>query len=464
MRKTFHHLLLATFFALLLTPTAWAGPTLTVLYKRESVQSAERTDTAVQAALLAFERELIEGGVEIIQPDAKTYAVLDKAAGAIVTFSADAGLSLLVDAVKTTRPNTGTDNAFAEVRMRARLFHGRQVLAAIAGSGQVGYRNGSEDKAFEVAADRAVKQLISKVLEKMENAPSINAAAQIDAGTIFSESPAASKLTVAKLPKPANKWALLVGVSDFSNVRKQNPGVGIDDLDGVKGDVALVKKTAIDLNIPESQIKVLLNQNATTSAVRAALKDLNAKTGPDDLVLFYIASHGMPKQEGISGFGFPVTFDTKLRDKSSIIDFEEIQSQLKSMPARKVMWVADTCHSGGATLGLPVIEISTRSIRLGKPVTGLSTRAATSGVGEKDLVVLTSAREDQVALEDGQNGLFTLKLAEALQKTRGTESIYKVYKDHLESQVPSRSRELDPGYSQQPAFAGSGKGAGITFN
>ena len=128
------------------------------------------------------------------------------------------------------------------------------------------------------------------------------------------------------------------------------------------------------------------------------------------------------------------------------------------------MWVADTCHSGGATLGLPVIEISTRSIRLGKPVTGLSTRAATSGVGEKDLVVLTSAREDQVALEDGQNGLFTLKLAEALQKTRGTESIYKVYKDHLESQVPSRSRELDPGYSQQPAFAGSGKGAGITFN
>lgn len=455
--------------ALVFSGTAWAGRTLTVLYKRESAQSAERTDTAVQAALISFERELIDGGVEIIQPDAKTYAVLDKAAGAIVTFSADAGISLLVDAVKTTRPNPGTDNAFAEVRMRARLFHGRKVLAALAGSGQVGFRSGSEDKAFEVAADRAVKQLIGKVMEKLESAPEIQAAAQVDLSTSATESAlskdgAQSAASVTKLPKPANKWALLVGVSDFSNVRKQNPGAGVDNLPGVAGDINLVRKTVLDLNVPANQIKVLLDKDATTASLRAALRELNAKTGPDDLVVFYIASHGMPKQEGISGFGYPVTYDTRFNDKASVIDFEEIQAQLKSMPARKVLWIADTCHSGGATIGLPVVEISTRAIRLGKSVTGLSTRAATRGIEDKDLVVLSSAREDQVALEDGQNGLFTLKLSEALTSTRGADSIYKIYKDYLEVQVPARSRELNPGYSQQPAFAGSGKGGGITFN
>ena len=459
MLKTLNHWLLTSFCALFISQYAWAAPTLTVLYKRESAQSATRTDTAVQAALLAFERELIDGGVEIIQPDAKTYAVLDQAAEVIVTFSADAGLSLLIDIVKTTRDNPSTDNAFAEVRMRARLFHGRQVLAAIAGNGQVGFRRGSEDKAFEVAAERAVKQLVGKVLEKLEHAPNTPASAAIDNSPLSAET-----IQTTKLPKPTNKWALIVGVSDFSNVRKQNPGVGIDDLAGVKGDVALVKKTALELRIPESQIIVLLNRDATTNAVRSALKDLSTKTGSDDLVFFYIASHGLPKQEGVSGFGFPVTYDTKLREKSTIIDFEEIQSHLKSMPARKIIWVADTCHSGGATLGLPVLEISSRSVRLGKPSTGLSTRAATQGFTEKDMVVLASAREDQVALEDGENGLFTLKLSQALQKTRGTDTIYKIYKDHLESQVPARSRELDPGYSQQPAFAGSGKGAGITLN
>ena len=106
---------------------------VTVLYKRSSDQSMPRTDTAVQAALTAFERELIDRGVEVLQPDAKTYAILDKAPDTIVTFSADAGLSLLVDAIKTSRPNPGTDNAFAEVRLRARLFHGRNVLSSVAG-------------------------------------------------------------------------------------------------------------------------------------------------------------------------------------------------------------------------------------------------------------------------------------------------------------------------------------------
>ena len=114
-------------------------------------------------------------------------------------------------------------------------------------------------------------------------------------------------------------------------------------------------------------------------------------------------------------------------------------------------------------MGLPVVEISSRGVRLGKAVSGLSTRAATMGTDEKDLAVLSSAREEQVALEDGENGLFTLMLAEGLLKTKGEESIYRVYKSHLEAQVPERSRQLDPGYSQQPTFARSGRGDSIRF-
>jgi hypothetical protein len=427
---------------------------VTVLYKRSSEQSMPRTDTAVQSALSAFERELIDRGVQVMQPDAKTYAVLDRAPDTIVTFSTDAGLSLLVDAIKTSRPNPGTDNAFAEVRLRARLFSGRQVLSSLAGSGQVGYRLGSEDKAYEIAAERAVKKLVDAVMGKLEQAPRTSAPAKLN------EVP---ELNATALAKPAKTWGLLVGVANFSNVRKLNPRAGVDDLKGVTGDVALVKKTLRQLNVPDNQLKVLADSDASTAALRSALRDLSAKAGPDDLVVFYLASHGMPKQEGISGFGYPVTYDTKFSDKSSIIDFEELQSLLKALPAKRVLWIADTCHSGGATLGLPVVEISSRGVRLGKAVTGLSTRAATTGTDEKDFAVLSSAREDQVALEDGDNGLFTLMLANGLLNTKGAESIYRVYKSHLEQQVPERSRQLDPGYSQQPSFARSGKGDAIRF-
>ena len=450
-RRVFQILVVA--LAAMFTASVFAQ-SVTVLYKRSSDQSMPRTDTAVQAALTAFERELIDRGVEVLQPDAKTYAILDKAPDTIVTFSADAGLSLLVDAIKTSRPNPGTDNAFAEVRLRARLFHGRNVLSSVAGSGQVGYRLGSEDKAYEIAAERAVKKLVEAVMSKLEQAPRTSGPAKIDA---------VPDIKAAAMPKPAKTWGLLVGVSNFSNVRKLNPRAGVDDLRGVKGDVALIKKTLKELNVPESQIKVLADSEATTAALRNALRDLGAKAGADDLVVFYLASHGMPKQEGITGFGYPVTFDTRFSEKASIIDFEEIQGLLKALPSKRVVWVADTCHSGGATLGLPVVEISSRGVRLGNAVSGLSTRAATMGTDEKDLAVLSSAREEQVALEDGENGLFTLMLAEGLLKTKGEESIYRVYKSHLEAQVPERSRQLDPGYSQQPTFARSGRGDSIRF-
>ena len=455
-RPASHRLLSPLLAGLLLAglPLWSSAQTVSVLYKRDSEQSIVRTDTAAQAALVGIERELIERGAELIQPDAKTYAILDKAPGTIVTFAADAGLSLLIDAVKTVRPNPGTDNAFAEVRLRARLFQGRKILASLTGNGQIGFRLGSEDKAFEAAADRAARQLVNPLWAKLEDAPKIAAAAKLDIEP--------TQVVSAPLAKPANKWALLVGISDFSQVRKQNPRVEVADLQGVKGDVALIRKTLVDLGVPDRQVKVLSDKEATTTALRNALRELAAKTGPDDLVVFYLASHGMPKQEGISGFGYPVTYDTRFLDKASIIDFEEIQGQLKALPARRVLWLADTCHSGGAALGLPVVEISTRSVKL-KPTHGLSSRAATMGVEEKEFAVLTSAREDQVALEDGENGLFTLKLVEGLKKTGGREPIYKVYKEHVEGQVPARSREIDPGYAQQPGFARAGRGDAIAF-
>jgi hypothetical protein len=427
---------------------------ITVLYKRSSEQSMPRTDTAVQSALSAFEQELIDRGVKVMQPDAKTYEILDRAPDTIVTFSPDAGLSLLIDAIKTSRPNPGTDNAFAEVRLRARLFQGRNVLSSVAGSGQVGYRLGSEDKAYEVAAQRAVNKLVDAVLTKLEQAPRESNPAKLEI---------LPSLNAVAMSKPAKTWGLLVGVSNFSNVRKLNPKAGVDDLKGVSGDVALIKKTLQQLKVPDSQLKVLADSAASTTALRSALQDLASKTSADDLVVFYLASHGMPKQEGISGFGYPVTYDTRFTDKNSIIDFEELQSLLKVLPAKRVLWIADTCHSGGATLGLPVVEISSRGVRLGKAVTGLSTRAATTGTDEKDLAVLSSAREDQVALEDGDNGLFTLMLAHGLLNTKGEQSIYQVYKTQLEAQVPERSRQIDPGYSQQPSFARSGRGDAIRF-
>lgn len=456
-------LLLAALLALAAT-SAWAAP-VSVLYKLDSDASLARLDPAAQAVLQAMEERLIDSGMTVIQPRAEIYALLDSAAGVVVNFSADAGLTLTIDAAKGQRPNPGTESAWAEVRLRVKAYSGSRVLASFSGFGAVAHKPGAQQRAFEVAARRAVEDVAEKLLRKLDSTPPQAApASQPSLVVPPAEAPPAD------VRKPAGaKWALMIGISDFS--RAQGGETGRYNLAGVAVDMLTVRKALTELGVQEQRMLWLYNDKATTQGVRQALQTLKAKVGPDDLVYLYLSTHGLPKADGLSRFGIPVTYDFR---RDSFIDFEEIRTALASLAAQDIIWINDTCHSGLAAEGLVTVEVGARDFAVAPPSAFDVSKAA--AVREKNMAVLSSATGDQKAADLGsKGGLFSSVFAAGAMEVASTGKplgIYSFYKRYVDGRVQETFHKLcregqPPGFcaqgTQQPVFGAQQDGKRIAM-
>lgn len=432
------------------------APSVSILYKRESTESSQRLDTAVQSALQTLEEKLIDSGLTVIQPPPEMYAELDRATGVIINFSSDSGLAMTVDLIRSKRPESNSDRTWAEVRLKVRVFSGRRVLASFSQNDQISFRGTAEEKAFEAAARRAAANLTEKLAEKLLNTP----VPALPSPQISVTSPQPDTSTPA-MPQPTRRWAILFGVSDFSQVSKLS-NLEVGNLPGVAGDMQAMKKIITNYGVLPENTFYLFNKEATTAGFRKALDHIAQKSAPGDQVLIYISSHGMPKEEGISGMGYPVTYDTRINVRSTMIDFEEIQERLRNLPASRVLWIADTCHAGGAAEGMKIVEFSSRNIGVKKANNALSPELA-AAIANKDMAVLTASRADQTAIDDQSSGhgLFTYFFIQALQKD-GKRSIYRLYKDDLEDAVAATAKNRYQ-HKQQPGFARSGQGDQISF-
>lgn len=435
---------------------------ITVLYKKDTATSADRLDPAVQSALQTLDEKLLDANFHVIQPDPKIYEQLDRAQGVVVTFSPAAGYSLLLDVVKSKRPYSGTDMTYAEVRIRTRVFHGRSVLASYAELGTVAYKNtGAEDKAFEAAARRAADRAVSKIADRLASAPQL---AQIDEAVslvVDSSTPAPSpSQTIATVGK---KWALMIGVSDFSQVRKKT-GWGVSDLDGVKIDMQSMRKVFKDLGVEEERLIWLFNEKATTKNILSSFQKIKESSGPEDLVYIYLSTHGIPKQEGLSGFGIPVTYDMGV---DNFIDFENFRKSISELKSNNIIWINDTCHSGMATQGMMTVEVGARGVSVVPQ--GSFRAAAAAGISGKNIAVFSSATEKQWAADLGPSGglftaIFTAGISQMLStKESGAMSAYGFYKSHVDGKVQAKFKDIcgnnksDPMCTQeggqQPVFA-----------
>jgi len=516
--------------ALLAAPLAVqaAVPTdrVTVLYRRESPQAPSRLEPVVQAATLALEREFRKEQFRVLQPTAEIYQLLDQGQGVVITFATDAGFSLVFSAYADLRPMAGQDSGMAEVRLATRVFVGRHILFADEGRGQMvtrlepatrefGIRRALEAAARRAAADvaeKAVGELRALTPQRINEMVGANAtstttaqvvqvpAAAPSGGSVVAPpplptgggtapapasvapaGPAAPPLLApsagpppaapapasadATLPAPRNRYAVVVGMSNYSAVREANKGWDIGDLDGVAKDVNFVVESLGKLGYSNDRMKVLRDREATGGAVRGAIKDLAGKVQADDAVLVFIAGHGADKDESTSGYGMPVLADHKSRDPNSL-DFWELQSFIKNLKCR-VVWINDTCHSGGAVNNIASVVLSSSGVTSQMGVKGPNalTVAGNAAAGQ-DFAILTACAPSEVSLEDGGGGLFTTALFKELVRTGGQVPLAQVFANTVARQVIDRSIKmcrsgnLCASHSQQtPMMAYSGKGA-----
>lgn len=462
---------------------------ITVLYRPAAPDGPGRADPAVQTAIRQLERQFLRHGLKVLQPSAEVYRMMDRGQNVVVTFAADAGFSLVFSAYRNLRSVPQQEGAVAEVRLASQVIVGRQILASEDAVGQMFTsteakgREYGERRAFELAATEAAEELASKIFDQLGALTPERLAEVLDAGSLPSRTDAepihpgenaegggvitpSPPAPTPELPPGAatgRRWALVVGVSDYSAVRQA--GVkGIKDLPGVRKDVAQMVAALGRLGFQPENTRVLMDRKATGDAVRAALKEFAAQAQLNDTVLLFFAAHGGDKDFSASGYGMPILADYR-ENHPGALDFWEIQSFARNLKAQ-VVWISDTCHSGGAAQNVASVVVSRAGVKASGAVRGPDplTVARSTATGQ-NFAILTAASPQEISWETPEGGLFTTQLVRALSAGRGQDPLGRLFADKVFPAVISESRQIckqanqcaaHPQQTPMMAFGGAG--------
>jgi hypothetical protein len=198
------------------------------------------------------------------------------------------------------------------------------------------------------------------------------------------------------------RWAVVVGISQY---RFSGPG-GFENLDFADNDAKDFYKKLLELGWEEDHISLLVDEQATKRGVEYALESWLRRSGRDDLVVVFWATHGWPDPED-SEKAYFATYDSRPSDLSSGLRMDRVRQSIQERRAKNVVFIADTCHSG-------------KVIRSGDPrsmsvVPALEAMRKTKTI-PRGWVFITSADSDRMAYEDKawSNGALTQVLLEGL--------------------------------------------------
>ncbi len=126
-------------------------------------------------------------------------------------------------------------------------------------------------------------------------------------------------------------WAVVVGVADYNHIKS----LSYTDDDAYK--FAMFLKSPEGGALPDDQITVLIDEDATKKNILKAMDNLYQKADENDVIIFYFSGHGSDDSflahDYNSGSG--KIFHSVVRDK------------LNNSKAKNKICLADACHSGG---------------------------------------------------------------------------------------------------------------------
>ena len=220
-----------------------------------------------------------------------------------------------------------------------------------------------------------------------------------------------------------DKWALVVGVSEFAN-----PALNLKYSAKDAKDFAdyLVKEA----DFAPDHVKVLLNKDATERRILSELGDrwLPRVANPDDLVVIFVSTHGSGAELDVGGQNYLIAYDTDVQDLYTTgVPMQRLAKDIKDrVHCDRVVIFLDACHSGGV-----------KSESKGLTRTGVDASELAMGSGR---MVIASSAEDQVSWEskNGANGVFTAALLQSLRKKGKDTTVGEMFaelKDKVQDQV-----------------------------
>jgi hypothetical protein len=205
----------------------------------------------------------------------------------------------------------------------------------------------------------------------------------------------------------ADAHGLVVGIANYQNVTSLPASVLADARD-VHGMLTNTDLCAY----PPGNVALLLDGEATASAIRSELARLAANATSDSTVCIYLSSHGGRIEDGPGAGDYLIPVDASIDSDAALagsaISGAEFTEAVRAIPARKLLVLFDCCHSGGIGQPKAVAGPAIKAL----PESYYETLA--TGVGR---VIIASSRSSEFSyvLPAASNSLFTHHLLDALR-------------------------------------------------
>ena len=209
------------------------------------------------------------------------------------------------------------------------------------------------------------------------------------------------------MPTMDKAHALVIGIANYEQLNKLPPTVTKDATD--------IHDRLIDpehCGYSKDSVELLLDGEATVTAIRDGLANLARRSDDTSTALFYISSHGGRIESGPFAGEYLLPVNTEYTSAESVaqtaISGAEFTELLRAIPARKMVIIFDCCHSGG--IGQPKDAVAPEIKTLPESYYA----QLEEGRGR---VILASSRstESSYILPGEENSLFTKHLLAGLQ-------------------------------------------------
>ena len=190
-------------------------------------------------------------------------------------------------------------------------------------------------------------------------------------------------------------WSVIVGVSTYEHM----PALRFTDDDAYR--FYAFQRSPEGGALPESQIKILVDEDATRSNIIGALKSTFLKADENDVIFFYYSGHGL------AGSLIPVDYDGY---NNQLMNSEITQIFSQSKAKHKVIF-SDACYSGSLlAMKSPLNQMMRKYYQSFEKTEG-------------GLAFLTSSKSEEVSLEDSglRQGVYTHYLIRGLQGEADTD-------------------------------------------
>ncbi len=204
---------------------------------------------------------------------------------------------------------------------------------------------------------------------------------------------------------------------------------------------AVMKKR---LGIPEKNIRMLVNRDATTGKISHDLNDLVSHVKAGDTIYFYYSGHGIPvpAQENAPYLLAQDMSPAYVADDERF-KMQTIYMSLSKSKASKVVAFVDSCFSGGN---------DNQALVKGVAATRLKPKSVTFDKQKMLVISAGSGTQYSNKYDEKSNRLFSYYVMRGLIKNNAdTQRLY----DYVKSNVQEKSYEMGSSYEQVPVFDGN---------